>query len=102
MSTAQELFDEAIEHYKKIIGYLDDVGEICKKYDLDYSASDLIRRFDIILQMTLLQTAVGDNDFDRLERVFIEEITSCGDVLDWINGECDTNFTWENVFYLSE
>lgn len=102
MGVAQEIFNQALADYNKALGYLDELGEVNKKLDAKFSSEALKRQFDIILQTTLLRTAVADSDYSRIERDFIEQITTYGDLMNWIHYKFDVDISWDKLSFLPE
>ena len=47
-----------------------------------FNSKLLCKNFDIILQFSLLQIAVADNDLDPKEVVFIRDLTINGDLIE--------------------
>lgn len=105
MGQAQQKFNEAVKHYDaaiELIKALDQTfqqvafqNDPGKRYDVKIT----LAQFDIILQAILLQQAIADGNFDRLEQQFIEKITDYGDLLTYVkrdsNGQLD--LTWSQL-----
>ncbi len=105
MGRAQELFNKACEYYDHAQELVKTVAESYRKVEKEAKGSSsfnpgiTLAEFDQILQGVLLTQALADNDFDRLERQFIDKITDHGDLLNYIkhdsNGEL--SLTWDNI-----
>ena len=106
MGRAQELFDQAVKSYQEAI-------EMIRKMDVvyqeamnranpnrkGYDTRITLAQFDWILQAILLNTALSDGNFDRLEQQFVDKITDYGDLMAYIrkktNGQLD--LTWDAI-----
>lgn len=102
MGIAQVSFDNAILAYNKAMKCLDVIGDVNRGLDHNFSDIELKRKFDIVLQIVLLRVGISDYDFCRVERQFIQKITSYGDFLDWLNTSFNQNLTWEMLENLPE
>lgn len=106
MGQGQKLFNEAVEHYNHAIELVKMLYQV--HWDAERQFSGQTERmdpqqpliyFDLILQAVLLSLAVSDENFDPLERQYVEKITDYGDLTDylrwWSRGK--TDFTWEQI-----
>lgn len=108
MGRAQELFNKACESYDHARELVENVAEAYRKVEKDISGSTTFNpgitmaEFDQILQGILLTQALADNDFDRLERQFIDKITDHGDLLTYIKFKTDgqISLTWDNIAWM--
>ena len=63
-----------------------------------FNSKLLCKNFDIILQFSLLQIAVADNDLDSKEVVFIRDLTINGDLIEYLNSLVENKIDWETVY----
>ena len=101
----QQRMDRAKALYREITEQLELVGQLLREQRQTLADGETLKRsFDIMLQATLLRTAVGDDDFSRVERQFIREIAETGDVVDWVNQTYHgkEELTWGKLYYLEE
>lgn len=63
-----------------------------------FNSKLLCKNFDIILQFSLLQIAVADNDLDPKEVVFIRDLTINGDLIEYLNSLVENKIDWETVY----
>lgn len=105
MADLQALFDKCRTAYK-LGGYLDVslVGNWLSEQHLDnekkerFNSELLCKNFDIILQFSLLQIAVADNELDSKELVFIRDLTIKGDLIEYLNSLVESKISWETVY----
>lgn len=105
MGQAQQKFDQAVKHYDEAIELIKALDQTFQKVAFEnapgkrYDVKITLAQFDVILQAILLQQAVADGRFDRLEQQFIEKITDYGDLLTYIrkdsNGQLD--LSWQQL-----
>ncbi|MCC8357601.1 MAG: hypothetical protein LJU34_07155 [Oscillospiraceae bacterium] len=109
MGKAQELFDQATRFYDnsiKLVKLMDETFQkVAFKNDPNsqYDTKITLAQFDWILQAVLLNQALSDGNFDRLERQFVDKITDYGDLLLYIknktNGELE--LSWDDIANLN-
>lgn len=109
MGKTQELFDQATRYYDNSIELVKLMDETFQKIAFQndpssrYDTKVTLAQFDRILQAVLLSQALGDGNFDRLERQFVDKITDYGDLLIYIkkktNGDLD--LSWDTIANLS-
>ena len=108
MGRAQELFNKAYEVYNHAQGLVQDVAEAYREINKKVSGSTnfnpgiTMAEFDQILQGALLTQALADNNFDRLERQFIDKITNHGDLLHFIKYQTkgELSLTWDDIAWM--
>lgn len=109
MGRAQELFDRAVKSYNEAIQLLKAMDQSFQEVvfknqpDKRYDTRITFAQFDMILQAVLLNMAVSDGEFDRLEQQFVEKITDYGDLLTYIKQDSkgQLDLTWAQVANLS-
>ena len=100
MGKAQELFDRAVVKYDDCVTLIRTLDEAFKAAtEKDYDTKITLAQFDWILQAVLLNTALADGDFDRLERQFVDKITDYGDLLFYIKKKTDgqLDLEWDDI-----
>lgn len=108
MGRAQELFNEACKYYDQAQKLVKTVGESLRDLEkhaegsASFNPGITMAEFDQILQGVLLTQALADNNFDRLERQFIEKITDHGDLLNFIKHETKGQLalTWDEIAWM--
>ncbi|MGN8963471.1 hypothetical protein [Bariatricus sp. HCP28S3_D3] len=108
MGRAQELFNKACESYDHAQELVKTVAESYRSAERQATGSTsfnpgiTMAEFDQILQGVLLTQALVDNDFDRLERQFIDKITDHGDLLDYIRHDSKgkLSLTWDEIAWM--
>ena len=102
MGKLQEIYDFCKEKYNDCFAVVNGmacaVSELLAKKGESYDPKNVTLKFDLLLQYSLLQVAVADNDFDRNELIFIRDITNQGDLVDYLNAAFGENFKWEDYF----
>ena len=63
-----------------------------------FNSKLLCKNFDIILQFSLLQIAVADNDLDPKEVVFIRDLTINGDLIEYLNSLVEYKISWNTIY----
>ena len=109
MGRAQELFDKAVQSYDQAIQLLKVMDQTFQDVvfknqpDKRYDTRITFAQFDMILQAVLLNMAISDGNFDRLEQQFVEKITDYGDLLDYIRKDSkgQLDLTWAQVANVS-
>lgn len=109
MGRAQELFDKAVQSYDQAIQLLKVMDQTFQDVvfknqpDKRYDTRITFAQFDMILQAVLLNMAISDGKFDRLEQQFVEKITDYGDLLDYIRKDSkgQLDLTWAQVASVS-
>lgn len=103
MADLQGIFDKCKLAYKVTcadIGAMGDwLGERLDNGKKERFNSELLcKNFDIILQFSLLQIAVADNELDSKELVFIRDLTINGDLIEYLNSLVENKIDWETVY----
>lgn len=103
MADLQAIFDSCREAYKESHFKISAMGDwLSERLDNGkkerFNSKLLCRNFDIILQFSLLQIAVTDNDLDSKEVVFIRELTINGDLIEYLNSLVENKIDWETVY----
>lgn len=98
--TAQEMFEDAQQHYLACIQEIDELSALALQEDAEFSAENAKREFDEILQCILLNVAMEDGVFAMEEKDFIAQITGTGDILARVRSELKTEITWESLYLL--
>lgn len=109
MGRAQELFDQAVKSYDEAIQLLKAMDQTFQEVvfknhpEKRYDTRITFAQFDMILQAVLLNMAVSDGEFDRLEQQFVDKITDYGDLLTYIKQDSkgQLDLTWSQVASLS-
>ena len=109
MGRAQELFDQAVKSYDEAIQLLKAMDQTFQEVvfknqpEKRYDTRITFAQFDMILQAVLLNMAVSDGEFDRLEQQFVDKITDYGDLLNYIKQDSkgQLDLTWAQVANLS-
>lgn len=109
MGRAQELFDQAVKSYDEAIQLLKAMDQTFQEVvfknqpEKRYDTRITFAQFDMILQAVLLNMAVSDGEFDRLEQQFVDKITDYGDLLNYIKQDSkgQLDLTWSQVGNLS-
>ena len=110
MGRAQELFDQAVKSYNQAIDLIKAMDQTFQEVvfknqpDKRYDTRITLAQFDMILQAVLLNMAVSDGEFDRLEQQFVDKITDYGDLLTYIKQDSQgrLDLTWSQVASLRE
>ena len=103
MGRAQDLFDSAVKSYDQAISMIRDMDEVYQAAmnqadpsRKGYDTKITLAQFDWILQAILLNAALSDGNFDRLEQQFVDKITDYGDLMAYIrkktNGQLDLSW----------
>ena len=108
MGRAQELFNKACGYYDHAQELVKTVGEAYRSAERQatglssFNPGITMAEFDQILQGILLTQALADNDFDRLERQFIDKITDHGDLLNFIKHDSkgQLSLTWDEIAWM--
>ena len=102
MAGLQQIFDSCRALYKKayanVKAMAEDVAAVLKEQGKKFDPRITTGKFDVILQYSLLQVAVSDNDLDRNELIFIRDLTDQGDFVNYINSLAKTSITWEKLY----
>lgn len=103
MADLQAIFDSCREAYKESHFKISAMGDwLSERLDNGkkerFNSELLCKNFDIILQFSLLQIAVTDNDLDSKEVVFIRELTINGDLIEYLNSLVENKIDWETVY----
>lgn len=105
MSQEQEIFNMAVKSYDEAVVLIKNVGEAIRKMQSmsgeapTFNPGITLSEFDEILQGILLTQAIADNDFDVIERQFVDKITIHGNLLDYIRFASDgkLSLTWDTI-----
>lgn len=73
------------------------VEKVLKNAGQKYDYKITLKQFDILLQYSLLQIAVADNDIDENEIAFIRDITQCGDLCDYLRIGTGKKIEWDDI-----
>lgn len=103
MADLQAIFDKCKLAYKVTCADIGAMGDwLSERLDNGkkerFNSELLCKNFDIILQFSLLQIAVTDNDLDSKEVVFIRELTINGDLIEYLNSLVENKIDWETVY----
>ena len=103
MADLQAIFDSCREAYKDSYFTISAMGDwLSERLDNGkkerFNSKLLCKNFDIILQFSLLQIAVADNDLDPKEVVFIRDLTINGDLIEYLNSLVENKIDWETVY----
>lgn len=101
MANLQEVFNNCKILYNKaytcVCNMSKTIAELMRKEGKQFDPQIAPLKFDIILQYSLMQVAVSDNDFHQNEMVFIRDLTQQGDFVNYINTIAKTHLTWEGL-----
>lgn len=103
MADLQGIFDKCKLAYKVTCADIGAMGDwLSERLDNGkkerFNSELLCKNFDIILQFSLLQIAVADNDLDSKEVVFIRDLTINGDLIEYLNSLVENKIDWEAVY----
>ena len=103
MADLQAIFDKCKLAYKVTCADISAMGDwLSERLDNGkkerFNSKLLCKNFDIILQFSLLQIAVADNDLDSKEVVFIRDLTINGDLIEYLNSLVENKIDWETVY----
>ena len=103
MADLQAIFDKCKLAYKVTCADISVMGKwLSERLDNGkkerFNSKLLCRNFDIVLQFSLLQIAVVDNDLDSKEVVFIRDLTINGDLIEYLNSLVENKIDWETVY----
>ena len=109
MGRAQELFDQAVKSYNEAIQLIKAMDQTFQEVvfknhpENRYDTRITFAQFDMILQAVLLNMAVSDGEFDRLEQQFVDKITDYGDLLTYIKqdskGQLDLTLSLIHIWW---
>ena len=71
-------------------------NDIIKVISKSSNSSDLLVGFDVLLQFSLLQVAINDDEFNNDECEFITSICQYGDLITFMNNSYLLNYTWKD------
>lgn len=103
MADLQAIFDKCKLAYKVTCAGIGAMGDwLSERLDNGkkerFNSELLCRNFDIVLQFSLLQIAVADNELDSKELVFIRDLTINGDLIEYFNSLVENKIDWETVY----
>lgn len=103
MADLQAIFDKCKLAYKVTCADIGAIGDwLSERLDNGkkerFNSELLCKNFDIVLQFSLLQIAVADNDLDSKEVVFIRDLTINGDLIEYLNSLVENKIDWETVY----
>lgn len=103
MADLQAIFDKCKLAYKVTCADIGAMGDwLSERLDNGkkerFNSELLCKNFDIILQFSLLQIAVADNELDSKEVVFIRDLTINGDLIEYLNSLVENKIDWETVY----
>lgn len=103
MADLQGIFDKCKLAYKVTCADIGAMGDwLSQRLDNGkkerFNSELLCKNFDIILQFSLLQIAVADNELDSKELVFIRDLTINGDLIEYLNSLVENKIDWETVY----
>lgn len=103
MADLQAIFDKCKLAYKVTCTDIGAMGDwLSERLDNGkkerFNSELLCKNFDIILQFSLLQIAVADNELDSKEVVFIRDLTINGDLIEYLNSLVENKIDWETVY----
>ena len=109
LGKTHHLFDRAEQAYQRCIHLIRTMDQAFQSEafrddpEERYDTRITFAQFDMILQAVLLNMAVSDGEFDRLEQQFVEKITDYGDLLTYIKQDSkgQLDLTWAQVANLS-
>jgi len=96
----QTVFDNCKNEYDYIFNMIELMAKkINIQVDSNTNPEDITTYFDLILQFSLLQIAVADQDLDSNEIIFIRDLTKKGDFVEFINVSVGGNqFSWDRLY----
>lgn len=103
MADLQAVFDKCKLAYKVTCADIGAMGDwLSERLDNGkkerFNSELLCKNFDIVLQFSLLQIAVADNELDSKEVVFIRDLTINGDLIEYLNSLVENKIDWETVY----
>lgn len=103
MADLQAIFDKCKLAYKVTCADIGAMGDwLSERLDNGkkerFDSELLCKNFDIVLQFSLLQIAVADNDLDSKEVAFIRDLTINGDLIEYLNSLVENKIDWETVY----
>ena len=97
-NNAQACFDFALKHYNETVEIVKELSAIVMAVEPKFDFKIAMREYDFILQTILLQVAIEDGQFVENEKVFIDQITTYGDVLILLNKKAKESMpTWQDI-----
>lgn len=103
MADLQAIFDKCELRYKFTCVDISLMGNWLSEHLDDgkkerFNSELLCKNFDIILQFSLLQIAVADNELDPKEVIFIRDLTMNDDLIEYLNSLVENKIDWETVY----
>jgi hypothetical protein len=100
------IFEMAMNAYNEIINDLSSATMAFKRYadsnNIDYNPKITLIQFDILLQYSMLQVALGDRYLDKREISFIENITKYSDFCDYLRHHGVEDVSWNTLYNANE
>lgn len=96
---AQAAYADSVNDVKNMAQLIE---KVLKSAGQKYDYKITLKQFDIILQYSLLQIAVADNNIDKNEVSFIRELTTYGDFCNYLSVGTGKKIDWDDILYASE
>ena len=96
---AQAAYADSVNDVKNMAQLIE---KVLKSAGQKYDYKITLQQFDILLQYSLLQIAVADNDIDKNEIAFIRELTTYGDLCNYLSITSGNKIEWDTILYASE
>ena len=80
----QDLFRSGYSEYKNAIRHIEKLDQILSQTEINYTATDAKRDFDIILQGLMLKVAISDKNASSVEIDYIKSVVDTGDILQFL------------------
>ena len=108
MADLQRIFDSCKKAYEECYVTIAGMGDWLRER-MDSGKKEkvnsklLCKNFDIVLQFSLLQIAVADNELDPKEVIFIRDLTFDGDLFEYLNSfvESKAKVDWKTAYNCS-
>ena len=89
-------FKLARKHYNIAKSLIEELSALVQAEQADFLFEEAMRKFDLILQSTLLRTAVEDGCFISEEQQFIENLTDYADLMTFLSHNTDIEVSWDS------
>lgn len=104
MTDLQKIYDGCKKIYNNCYDMIEGMSFDTKRYldsqgTTDYNPEEILIKFDIILQYSLLQIATADYEIDRNELIFIRDLTEKGDLVNYLNSLGGTPISWDTIYH---
>ena len=94
----QDIRNKALGAYEDAISLLDNVFKAHQKYiDPKFDPKAGLCRFDVLLQYSMMQVALYDNQLDREELKLISELSKFANFCDYLTAKGYKDVTWQNL-----